>query len=263
MNSLTSRVLGSSARASLLVAVAGAAFALTPQPASSTVKVCLTGHGCITLGNSCGFWSVPEPYVCFTMGLALTNPRLIRDRVGGAVLVNDGQSSPIASDAAELLLTNWAARRKSEGVDRPLTEAMRREFDSGFRSNDRRVSDRRLQSISRELGLPIEDNAPSGGSAVERVDLSEVSRASENVSRFLAQPELAEALTNLRADPRAAEEASRDPRGYLTRRGVEVDRSIEVQIKPPTDGGTASRSAVDITIHSSPNRVIVVIIIAL
>lgn len=162
MNSLTSRGLGSLTRAGLLVAVAGAVFALTPQPASSTVKVCLAGHGCITLGNSCEFWSVPEPYVCFTMGLALTNPRLVRERAGGAALVNDGQSSPIASDAAEALLTNWAERRKREGVDRPLTEAMRREFDSAFRSTDRRVSDRRLQAISRELGLPIETTGVTG-----------------------------------------------------------------------------------------------------
>jgi len=130
-------------------------------------------------------------------------------------------------------------------------------------ASDRTVRDRRLQAISRELRLPIEGNASAGTGAVERVDLREVSRASEDVSRFLAQPKLAEALTGLRADPRAAEEASRDPRAYLTGRGVEVPRSMEVQIKPPSGGGPTSRRWVDVTVHTTTNPFSIVIIIAL
>jgi hypothetical protein len=86
----------------------------------------------------------------------------------------------------------------------------------------------------------------------EGVDPSEVSRASQEVSRFLAQPKLAEVLTSLRSDKQAAEEASRNPRGYLTERGVQVPRSIDLRFGPPTAGGAASKIAVEIDVEQIP-----------
>ena len=204
-------------------------------------------------------------WVCFTMGpLALKEPHLFRHNHGGASLVNDGKTTPIMGDAGETILTRWTERRRKEGTDKPVTEALRREFDAAFRSTDRRVSNQRLERISRELGVRIETNSGEGGRVnspgpAERVDLSEVSRASQEVSRFLAQPKLAEVLTSLRSDKQAAEEASRDPRGYLTERGVQVPGSIDLQIVPPTVGGAASKITVDVTLRWPPPGIRVII----
>jgi hypothetical protein len=265
MYRVTRRPFGSFTRAGVFLSLTGAILALMPRPASALALICNSAGQCLTLGNSCEFWSAPTEYICFTLGpIALKDPSLFRDEAGGASLVNDGERTPIMGDAGETILTRWTERRRKEGTEKPVTEALRREFEAAFRSTDRRVSNQRLERISRELGVRIETNPGEGGGVnspgpAERVDLSEVSRANQEVSRFLAQPKLAEVLTNLRSDKQAAEEASRNPRGYLTERGVQVPRSIDLRFGPPTAGGAASKVAVEVTVSWPPAKVKVII----
>lgn len=167
MQRINPRFLRSSIRAGLLVALAGLALALTPRPGSATVLVCNGAGVCITLGNSCEYWSVPAGYTCFTLGpMALKDPHLFQDGDGGASLVNDGKTYAVMSDAADRLLQRAREAGTRAGTRVPLGQ---QDFDAAFRSADRRVGDARLQVIGRELGLRIEPRSAVPNTALPQV----------------------------------------------------------------------------------------------
>lgn len=167
MQRIRPRFLRSSIRAGLLVALAGLALALTPRPGSATVLVCNGAGVCITLGNSCEYWSVPAGYTCFTLGpMALKDPHLFQDGDGGASLVNDGKTYAVMSDAADMLLQRASEAGTRAGTRVPLGQ---QDFDAAFRSTDRRVGNARLQVIGRELGLRIEPRSAVPNTALSQV----------------------------------------------------------------------------------------------
>lgn len=138
MNGITLPAPGAFARAGLFVVLAGAALAVTARPASALVLVCNGARQCITLGNSCEFWSAPPEYTCFTLGpTVFKDAHLLRDQVGGASLVNGGETIAILSDVAEATLARWAQSRRRDGSDESAADAFRAAFDAAFRSPDR------------------------------------------------------------------------------------------------------------------------------
>ncbi len=108
------------------------------------------------------------------------------------------------------------------------------------------------------LGAPAVAQRPTAaGTAdksrpVERIDLSESSRATADAGRFLQQPKLAEAIAAARADKASSEEAARNPQEFLTKRGVMVPRNMEIKFDPSSGGGTASKVKVEVTIRCCP-----------
>ncbi|MBI4540543.1 MAG: hypothetical protein HY704_13665 [Gemmatimonadetes bacterium] len=164
MYSTTSRFRGSFTRAGLVVAVATAVLAATPRSASAGVIICAGGKCEWAPGNCSIYKPLPSGYLCADIATAaLRNPHLLRDGAG-ASFIDNGKTTPIMSDAADALLqkAREAGNRASIGLPpRPAPSPQEiaklwKDFDAAFHSGDRRVSDTRLQSISKELGLPIE-----------------------------------------------------------------------------------------------------------
>lgn len=94
-----------------------------------------------------------------------------------------------------------------------------------------------------------------------KVDLSEASQASQDVSRFLAQPKLAEALAKANSDKSAGGEAAQNGNSYLAKQGVQVPGNMTVKIKPSASGGVASKPKpkVKVEVECCPVKVVIVI----
>lgn len=198
--------------------------------------------------------------ICFTLGPEMFRPGtdyVVLAENGRAWLVQGTKRTPFASDRMSTSLKQMYARYPEERSDDPGVKAeIEAAWASLFGQRDSGiVSADVLSRFTREMGLSLRRGD------VERVDLSGASRASADAARFLGQPKLAEALTNLSADPRAAETASRDPRAYLRSLGIEVPRNVEIQIKPAAGGGAASKPVVDVSIRSGPSEIIVILIV--
>jgi hypothetical protein len=95
------------------------------------------------------------------------------------------------------------------------------------------------------------------GTPVDKIDLGESSRAAADVSRFLAQPKLAEVLTAARADKAKAEEARRNGNEFLVRNGVQVPANTKVVIDP--SGGGAAKVKVKVEISCCPLTIVITI----
>jgi len=93
----------------------------------------------------------------------------------------------------------------------------------------------------------------------EKVDLREASQASQDVSRFLAQPKLAEALAKANSDKSAGGEAAQNGNSYLAKQGVQVPGNMTVQIKPSASGGVASKPKVKVEVECCPVKVVIII----
>ncbi|MFH1177734.1 MAG: hypothetical protein V1750_10035 [Acidobacteriota bacterium] len=100
-------------------------------------------------------------------------------------------------------------------------------------------------------------SAASSGTPIERMDLGESSKACAEVSRFLAQPKLSEALAAIRADKKKAEEARRNANEFLAQYGVRVPAGVKVKIDP--SGGAAAKVKVDVKITCCPLTVVITI----
>ena len=85
-----------------------------------------------------------------------------------------------------------------------------------------------------------------------KVDLSEASQASQDVSRFLAQPKLAEALAKANSDKSAGGEAAQNGNSYLAKQGVQVPGNMTVEIRPSASGGVASKIRVEVELSCCP-----------
>lgn len=161
-------------RAGLVLSLTVVALAGAPRPASALALVCIGGNCFVVEGGCEGFNTLASSSLgprCFVLGpIALRNPRLIRDGSGGASFVNDGKTNAIMADANAAILQQWTERRRREGAERPVTEADRRLVNEAFQSTDRRVSDQRLEALSRELRLPIEVNFKVTNEHEKRVD---------------------------------------------------------------------------------------------
>ena len=104
-------------------------------------------------------------------------------------------------------------------------------------------------------GLPSpssQTGAVSASALVEQVDLGEVSRGTQEVSRFLAQPKLAEALVKAKSDKSAGAEAAKDGNAYLAKQGIQVPANTAVLIKSPVGGGGAFKIRVEVEISYPP-----------
>lgn len=109
-----------------------------------------------------------------------------------------------------------------------------------------------ISQTERPVAGPGKGIAPA---LTERVDLSEVSRASQDVSRFLAQPKLAEALAKAKSDKAAGGEASQNANAYLAKEGVQVPGNMKVLIDTPAVGGIASKIKWSITYTCCPSTI--------
>lgn len=138
----------------LIVALAVAATFLTPRAASAAAMLCMS-NGCELVSGGCESWNSNSGVTCFSVG-PIANMHLFRDGLGGASLLRDGKSIPVASDAVALLAANWAERGKKGNPDARATEAFRSAYVAAVRSDSRKVSDQRLAQIARELKLPVE-----------------------------------------------------------------------------------------------------------
>lgn len=120
-----------------------------------------------------------------------------------------------------------------------------------------------LLTISAVPVISAQKPLAAGGAVVaapvEQVDLSESSRMSSEVTTFLSQPALSEALTKAKSDKKLADEASRNPNAFLSKNGVQVPSNIKLDIKPPTGGAAASRFSITITIRCCPPSATIVI----
>jgi hypothetical protein len=96
-----------------------------------------------------------------------------------------------------------------------------------------------------QVGMP-------GGAA----DLGEASRASSEVSRFLAQPKLAEAVGAARGDAGQAEKARRNANEFLTSHGVQVPPGVKVVFEG--SGGAAARK-IEIKVSCCPLNIEIII----
>lgn len=96
------------------------------------------------------------------------------------------------------------------------------------------------------------------------VNLSDAARASAEVSSFLSQPVLAEAVAKAQADKDAAREAARDPNAFLAKNGVIVPANFQVRLVPSGEGsgggGGAQRTSVTIEIRCCKPLVVVITI---
>ena len=99
--------------------------------------------------------------------------------------------------------------------------------------------------------------AANVGTPVEKIDLGESSRAAADVSRFLAQPKLADVLTAARSDKAKAEEARRNANEFLARNGVQVPANTKVVIDP--SGGGAAKVKVKVEISCCPLTIVITI----
>jgi hypothetical protein len=95
------------------------------------------------------------------------------------------------------------------------------------------------------------------GTPVEKIDLGESSRAAADVSRFLAQPKLAEVLAAARGDKAKAEEARRNANEFLARNGVQVPANAKIVLDPSGDG--AAKLKVKIEISCCPLTIVITI----
>ena len=91
------------------------------------------------------------------------------------------------------------------------------------------------------------------------VNLREASQASQDVSRFLAQPKLAEALAKANSEKSAGGEAAQNGNSYLAKQGVQVPGNMTVQIKPSASGGVASKTKVEVEISCCPAKIKIII----
>ena len=92
-----------------------------------------------------------------------------------------------------------------------------------------------------------------------QVNLREASQASQDVSRFLAQPKLAEALAKAKSDRSMGAEAAQNGNAYLTKQGVQVLGNMTVQIKPSASGGVTSKTKVEVEISCCPAKIKIII----
>ena len=93
----------------------------------------------------------------------------------------------------------------------------------------------------------------------EKVDLREASQASQDVSRFLAQPKLAEALAKANSDKSAGGEAAQNGNSYLAKQGIQVPGNMTVMIKPASGGGVASKIKIRVEFECCPGKVVIII----
>lgn len=147
MCNTTSRFFGSFTRAGLFVALAASTLALTPSVASAVSFVCLGGL-CRFMSFNCSSYVWPSSMSCVDVKEAQI---VVRDG-RGASIINNGKTTPIMSDRDEETVLNLLAVPRSGLQTSPSFQT---ELDAAFRSSDRRVSDKRLKSVSEELKLPI------------------------------------------------------------------------------------------------------------
>lgn len=153
MYNTTSRFFESFTRAGLFVALAASILALTPRVASAGVIICVGGQ-CQWGPGNCTIWKpLPAGYLCADIATSmLRNPNLARNGDGASITI-DGKTTPIMSD---VLAAKGDQMGKPGGMNQEATVKLLKEFDTAFRSSNRKVSDDRLKSFREELKLPIE-----------------------------------------------------------------------------------------------------------
>ena len=92
-----------------------------------------------------------------------------------------------------------------------------------------------------------------------QVNLREASQAHQDVSRFLAQPKLAEALAKANSDKSAGGEAAQNGNSYLAKQGIQVPGNMTVIIKPASGGGVASKIKIRVEFECCPGKVVIII----
>jgi len=185
LNSLSARLL----HAGLLATLVAIAAAAAPRPAEAAL-LCKRGNGCVdwsTVENCeafVAFWTWAHDqtdsglYACFMLstnpgtGSGGAGPHLLRHANGELSLAAEGRRSSIviASAAGEKQLADFLAKVRQfrepgqpaarEGID--LKAEFHKTFDAVYAGGSRRVTDARLQQISRELRLPIVTEKPRG-----------------------------------------------------------------------------------------------------
>jgi hypothetical protein len=98
----------------------------------------------------------------------------------------------------------------------------------------------------------------AAGVTQEKVDLSESSRASAEVAKFLAQPKLAEAIAAAKANKEKGEESRRSANEYLAKSGIQVPSDMKVVFEP-SGGGAASKVKVSAKITCCPLTIEIII----
>ncbi len=133
--------------------------------------------GCEKLySSSAYFYSGGDSWTCTPLALALTNSEihilLNREKDGRASFMIDGEMIPIGSDDFELFLTKMTEGEVNTSLGQVSTtkslptgiissganakdDKKRNEIETFFKTDKGRVSDKRLEEISRELGIPI------------------------------------------------------------------------------------------------------------
>lgn len=134
------------------LAIGSIIVALTPRLASALVLICTAGD-CEYGPGLCADYLPLEPgYACHQS--ALVNPVLVRTGLG-ATLLSHNEQHPLLSDAVvDLAIKHEEDRGRHGGIDRANATYMKA-FDAAFRSDDRRVSDRLLDRMSKELNVPV------------------------------------------------------------------------------------------------------------
>lgn len=100
---------------------------------------------------------------------------------------------------------------------------------------------------------------PAG--AAERQELGELVKCTNEVSMWLRNPRLAEAIAKARSDKMSREEAQRNPALYLMKFGISVPQGTKVEFQPePQGGGAANRlKGIEIKVSCCPLTVVITI----